>query len=119
MASINWAAIMDGRYSPLPIKLFKAWTISLTRAESIPSGSEESIGMALPTTSGAGTARAVYDSRVVSLRRCAHNVALAARIVSSAISAGREVARDGKIAVLDFPVAALAVRRADRIVGAT
>src|SRR5438445_13800049 len=107
MASINWAAIMDGHYSPLPIKLFKAWTISLTRAESIPSGSEESSGMALPTTSGTGTARAVFDSRVVSFRRCAYNVALAARIVSATKAAGPVIARHWKILLLGCLVALL------------
>src|SRR2546429_9878244 len=93
MASINWAAITDGRYLPRQTKLSKAWTISPTRAESIHSGSEESIGMALPTTSGTGTARAVFDSRVVSFRRCAYNVALAAAVCFSANAVIPEIAR--------------------------
>ena len=75
--------------------------------------------MALPTTSGTGTARAVFDSRVVSFRRCAYNVALAARIVSSTKAAGPEIARHWKILLLDFPVAPLPVRRGDEFLWAT
>src|SRR5438876_12428463 len=61
MASINCAAITDGRCLPRQTRLSREWTMFPTHGESILFALAASTGTGPPTLSGTATERSAYD----------------------------------------------------------